>query len=365
MINTINDIFSASKRMRIYQFIGIFILMLYCFSCRAATSCYLLKNATYSVPSYTASIMVSDSRTDVQLGNEIILEENPNELASSCKSQDAGTNLNFVSGIGDDKFIGTVNDIPVLGTNVKGIGYAIGLRCMSRSSDGCDDYKNQTLWVGQQKTWVTHRAWYPYDSTATMYWQVVLRIYQLSNYQFLGTQIASNDNTQFSTGARLQIGSVYQPMGNIKIGAVFLTLFGNYPTCMSTTSRGGNTINLGDYSISELRNNSSTRRVPFIIDFNQCSNMKSITTKLTSNYVRSGTTLLSNKNRDLGVGLEISTPNNIPLLPNNINSSYIDNDPYSWDHQTMTLYAALKATGQSTVTAGSFETGATLTFTYQ
>lgn len=364
MINNTNGFFSAGKLARWYQLIGTALLLLCSFSGWASTSCYLLNNTTYTPPSYTKTVNVLGTSGDTQLGDEIVLEENPNALASSCKGVGANNDLDFSTYAGD-KVIATVDGIPVLRTDTKGIGYAMGLRCIARSTDGCDSNKNQTLWIGQPDNWNSSRAWYPYDSTATMYWRVVLRIYQLRDYQFLGDQAAANIKDQFTNGGQLQIGGVGQPTANIHIGSVFLFLNGNYPTCMITSSQGGNVINLGDYSISDLRNNTSLRRVPFIINFSQCSSLSTIVTKLTSNFVIPSTPLMGNKNGNLGVGVEISTGNNTILQPNDANSRYLETGAFGASYYPMTLYATLKNSGQGTVIPGSFETGATLTFTYQ
>lgn len=366
MINTTSDISCARKFARWYQLIGTSLLLLCSFSSWADSSCYLLSSETFTFPAYTTSVNVIGMAVNAQLGAEVVLGEKPPTLASDCKvaGGGGGTGLKLSSFAGD-AVVATVDGIPVLRTNIKGIGYALGLRCISRTSDGCDVYKNQTVWLGQSVSWNTQSSWYPYDTTDTMYWRIVLRIYQLSDYQFLGDQLATNNDDNFKTGAWLQIGGVTQPTANINFGSVMINLHGTYPTCTTVMSQGGSIINLGDYSVSELSNNNSPRIVPFNITFSGCSNLTSITTKLTSNYLISGTTLMGDKNRYRGVGVEISSGEGNVLVPNNANSKYVYENSFKADSRTMTLYATLKNNGQSTITPGAFETGGTLTFTYQ
>lgn len=187
----------------------------------------------------------------------------------------------------------------------------------------------------------------------------------MGNYEYNGDRLVSNNQDFNTLGAVMQIGYSSQPKANVNIGSVYINVHGTFPTCVTTTSQEGNSIDLGEYTAGELRNNVSPKKVPFHIVFSQCNNAVTITTKLTSNYVTSGTTLLGNKNGDLGAGVEISTSTDKVLLPNNTNSSYSDTNSSKPSSRTTTFYATLKDNGKGTITPGNFETGGTLTFTYE
>lgn len=367
MINTTRDLYTMGTLVRWIKFIGAALLILCSFSGWASSSCFLNKNTTYRFPDVDVTeTVLNQPGHDIQLGGEMILETNPSELASDCsKAGSNGTNLNWYNRTAVAEVIGTYGDIPVLRTNVQGIGYSVGLRCIARDSDGCDAYQNQTLWVGSSAYWPTKSKWYPYDTSQTMYWRVVFRVFQMGNYEYNGDRLVSNNQDFNTLGAVMQIGYSSQPTANVNIGSVYINVHGTFPTCVTTTSQEGNSIDLGEYTAGELRNNVSPKKVPFHIVFSQCNNAVTITTKLTSNYVTSGTTLLGNKNGDLGAGVEISTSTDKVLLPNNTNSSYSDTNSSKPSSRTTTFYATLKDNGKGTITPGNFETGGTLTFTYE
>lgn len=132
MINTTRDLYTMGTLVRWIKFIGAALLILCSFSGWASSSCFLNKNTTYRFPDVDVTeTVLNQPGHEIQLGGEMILETNPSELASDCsKAGSNGTNLNWYNRTAVAEVIGTYGDIPVLRTNVQGIGY----RVFSRTS---------------------------------------------------------------------------------------------------------------------------------------------------------------------------------------------------------------------------------------
>lgn len=139
------------------------------------------------------------------------------------------------------------------------------------------------------------------------------------------------------------------------------------PTCDTAMIAGGsNTVNLGDYFASDIKNN-KVKNVPFTIELSDCTSAAKFTTKLT-------TTKATGTNNDLlgntlsseaeGAGVKILYNNGTTqLIPNNSNSSYVITDDYVPDWKQIDFIAQLVANG-STVKPGAFKATGTFTLSY-
>lgn len=253
----------------------------------------------------------------------------------------------------------------VYATSISGIGYGVWFKCVPAGDDGCAGHKNETYGVADN--WdeaSTGGAWYPYETRGQMSWQTIIRVYQLPSYVYRGPQTAKAISGELF---QWQIGVASQPIAHINASSSLqINLTGSFATCAAAVSDSGNTINLGDYYASELRNNPSPKKVPFSITFSGCYTTSKITTKITSNYVSTtNKNLLANKNGDMGAGVEISSATDTVIQPNNTSSSFTDTDNSQPSTRKIAFNATLKDDGKGTISAGSFETAATLTFTYE
>lgn len=139
------------------------------------------------------------------------------------------------------------------------------------------------------------------------------------------------------------------------------------PTCDTAMITGGsNTVNLGDYFASDIKNN-KVKNVPFAIELSDCTSAARFTTKLT-------TTKATGTNNDLlgntlssaaeGAGVKILYNNGTTqLIPNNSNSSYVITDDYVPEWKQIDFIAQLVANG-SPVKPGAFKATGTFTISY-
>ncbi|SAE60382.1 fimbrial protein StkG [Enterobacter hormaechei] len=138
------------------------------------------------------------------------------------------------------------------------------------------------------------------------------------------------------------------------------------PTCdMAMLSDGTNNVNLGEYYVSDIKNN-RVKDIPFSISLSNCTSVANITTKLT-------TSKLTGKNNDLlgntlssgaeGAGVKIMYNGTSQLLPNNPDSSYVITDYQTPESKQINYVAQLVANG-STVKPGSFKATGVFTLSY-
>ncbi|KLP95040.1 hypothetical protein ABR37_07275 [Enterobacter hormaechei subsp. hoffmannii] len=138
------------------------------------------------------------------------------------------------------------------------------------------------------------------------------------------------------------------------------------PTCdMAMLSDGTNNVNLGEYYVSDIKNN-RVKDIPFSISLSNCTGVANITTKLT-------TSKLTGKNNDLlgntlssgaeGAGVKIMYNGTSQLLPNNPDSSYVITDYQTPESKQINYVAQLVANG-NTVKPGSFKATGVFTLSY-
>ncbi|AXO41850.1 hypothetical protein AXA51_18515 [Enterobacter hormaechei] len=138
------------------------------------------------------------------------------------------------------------------------------------------------------------------------------------------------------------------------------------PTCdIAMLSDGTNDVDLGEYYVSDIKNN-RIKDVPFSIRLDNCTSVASFTTKLT-------TTKLTGTNNDLlgntlssgaeGAGVRIMYNGTSQLIPNNPNSTYVVTDYYTPGSKQIDYVAQLVANG-STVKPGSFKATGVFTLSY-
>lgn len=138
------------------------------------------------------------------------------------------------------------------------------------------------------------------------------------------------------------------------------------PTCdTAILSNGTNTVDLGEYYVSDIKNN-RVKDVPFSINLDNCTSVAKFTTKLT-------TTKLTGTKNDLlgntlsagaeGAGVKIMYNGTSQLMPNNPSSTYVITDYSTPGSQQINYVAQLVANG-STVKPGSFKATGVFTLSY-
>ena len=134
------------------------------------------------------------------------------------------------------------------------------------------------------------------------------------------------------------------------------------PTCdMAMLSDGTNNVNLGEYYVSDIKNN-RVKDIPFSISLSNCTGVANITTKLTTgkNNDLLGNTLTSGAE---GAGVKIMYNGTSQLLPNNPDSSYVITDYQTPESKQINYVAQLVANG-NTVKPGSFKATGVFTLSY-
>ncbi len=138
------------------------------------------------------------------------------------------------------------------------------------------------------------------------------------------------------------------------------------PTCdIAMLSDGTDTVNLGDYFVSDIKNN-NVKDVPFSIHLNSCTSTTKFTTKLTTTTLTgTGNDLLGNTltSGAEGAGVRIMYNGNSQLIPNNANSTYIMTDNTVPGSTQIDYVAQLVANG-STVKPGAFKATGVFTLSY-
>lgn len=139
------------------------------------------------------------------------------------------------------------------------------------------------------------------------------------------------------------------------------------PTCdILMLSNGTNTLDLGDYYISDIKNN-ATRDIPFSLALNECTSTVRFTTKLTSTKVTGSENLLGNtltSNAAAGMGVKILHDGVVPLVPNNPDSTYIFYD-YSVPGSTNLNFIARLVADGNAFKAGQFKATSVFNVTYE
>lgn len=100
------------------------------------------------------------------------------------------------------------------------------------------------------------------------------------------------------------------------------------PTCdIAALSTGENTVDMGEYYLSEIKSNNA-RKVPFTISASNCTSVASIITKVTSTTLTGNGLLLGNtiSGEASGMGVKIFGNDGLALVPNNTTSTYTQTD---------------------------------------
>lgn len=138
------------------------------------------------------------------------------------------------------------------------------------------------------------------------------------------------------------------------------------PTCdTAILSNGSNTVDMGNYYISDIKNDKS-RDVPFAISISNCTSVAKFTTKMTSTTVTGSENLLGNtlgSNEASGMGVIIFYDGNQQLIPNNNNSAYVYTDTSVLGSTNINFTARLVADGK-TLKAGQFKATSVFIMSY-
>lgn len=138
------------------------------------------------------------------------------------------------------------------------------------------------------------------------------------------------------------------------------------PTCDTVMlSNGGNDVDLGDYYVSDIKNN-HIRDIPFAIQVSNCTSVATFTTKLTAtNVTGASSDLLGNTLTSAaeGAGVKIVYDGTTQLIPNSAASAYALTDSAIPGSKEIGFTAQLVSNG-STVKPGSFKATGVFTLSY-
>lgn len=198
-------------------------------------------------------------------------------------------------------------DIGLFATNIPGIFYAVEIKSDSSPPLGylpSTTSKRRLYYIsdGNDKAYLKKK-----------YHSLYVSLYQTADY------IPNGDSTvhpktvnkigQFlygeDTGDKL---SIYANTSSFTIPIVL-------PSCtasLGTQNASGNTVKLGDHSITQLQKN-TTSPIPFTINLTNCVNTYKAIIKLSANSYDKNTGYLKNIGSDMGVGLKITNNSNQQL----------------------------------------------------
>lgn len=282
-------------------------------------------------------------------------------VQTECDAGTDGDNLQSQTAPG--LIIGNKNGNAIFATNIPGIGYTVRIHT-AESDGGTGGYfaMNTTGWTDLT------------GGVPTSMWagrkSIVATVYLYAGPDYVGNpNKATVIKPKAGTLGKMAIGdptdSDNQPWtfmvdeNSFQIPVVL-------PTCdIAMLSDGTNDVNLGDYFVSDIKNN-KVKDVPFSIHLNSCTSVARFTTKLTS-------TKLTGTNNDLlgntitsgaeGAGVKIMYNGTSQLIPNNSSSSYVMTDA-SLPGSTQIDYVAQLVANGSTVKPGAFKATGVFTLSY-
>jgi len=248
----------------------------------------------------------------------------------------------------------------IFATNIPGIGYSLRVQTIESGSGSGGYFSSVTAWqnLGAFPTNLWDNKWI-----------------NVSVSLFLGPDYKGNPNKITTlmpkAGALGQMG-LGDPNDSNNRPWTFMVNENSFkipivlPTCnIAMLMNGRDTLDLGDYFVSDIKNN-HVKDVPFSINLNDCTSVGQFTTKLTTTKLAGtkndllGNTLSSGAK---GAGVRIMYNGNSQLIPNNANSSYIMTDS-SIPHSTQINYVAQLVADGNTVTPGAFQATGVFTLSY-
>lgn len=324
-----------------------------------ATECFFTAAHTDTLTFGSQTVDITGPVSDVTILKDSI--QAPLTRNTSCNSGTGGQDLmSKQSGVAVTST--TINGIKValFPTNVTGIVYGI-------------KYVSETPphgYIAMSTDYIT--VYDVDDDHDKSYWKGKSGHYELTLFQTRdyvpgqGHTVTPNANTV----GYFRVGTQSDEQ-TIKINNDAFTLTIPQPTCdtaalESSDTSSGTQVNLGDYYTSELEGNKNPKKIPFTIKLTGCSGVNHLITKLTSQYVSpySNSMLADINDAQRGVGVQIYSTNDVPLIPNDANSYYSIQDSSTPDTREVNFYALLGDDGKGTITTGSFKAMGTFTFTY-
>lgn len=307
-----------------------------------------LTNSTYSggtvrIPQPNAGFYVSITRFEVSLSPT---------LTASCSAGNDGEDL--WSKTDTSVYAGTVYQEAAFQTNIPGVVYTVYIVTKSSGGGGSGGY-----FAGNTADYKI----IAYNDGAEDNWDGK----QFTAYVEVGINSDFHGNPNKETVIHPKAGTLgYMSLGDhndsnnqpwkFMVNEASFQIPVILPTCdIAVLSSGGNTVDMGDYYISDIKNNKS-RDVPFAIKVSDCTSVAKFTTKMTSATVTGSENLLGNtlgSSAASGMGVKILYEDNQQLVPNNSNSTYIYNDTSVPDSTNINLIARLVADGK-TLKAGQF-----------
>lgn len=346
--------------MKLFLAIIITLLGFGCSTSYAAKECFFTNHTTYSMQ--TATIGTLNPLPTGQSGWLTTRQRFTGVSAhTKCNVGPDGYRLNGWADISPATYlhitISNANyNAGLFETNIPGIYYAIEIAANggSNSSGYIPSSKNLTeLYYNSSSGYLDGRDHYFYVS-----------LYQSSGY-------VPNGVTQITPKTTGTIGHfVYgdNSDGNDNIGVAVtsssFTASLRLPTCsaaLGSENASGNTVNLGDYTTSELKK-ALTSAIPFAVNLTNCVNTYHAKFKLTSNNYDSTTGYLKNNGTNMGVGVKITDTNNQQLKADGSNT--LSSSVNGTSSATIHLNAQLLKLSD-TIQTGKFSAQGVLQIDYQ
>jgi|GEM_PF-1325315 len=204
-------------------------------------------------------------------------------------------------------------------------------------------------------------------------WRYQVKFYQLPSFR-LGS--ASNLALRAENVESLLLGDPATDLATrVDLSSTLGTLTAPLasPTCntaalVAGAHTSGDSLQLGEYFLSDLKPGQTPRAVPFALNFTGCAGTTKIIAKLSSNFVStSNPQLLANSlaGEATGVGVMIKgVDGDVTLVPNDVNSSYSESDANMPDNRQLDFNAYLVADGAQP-TSGDFKNTATFNLSYE
>lgn len=303
----------------------------------------------------------SVSALTLLLDNQLI--SNSPGVKSDCAKGGDDT-ANITQGRVSNVIVGTDGADYLFGTSITGIVYKLGIHCAG-TGDNCDGgtRNGKILWAGTTSWLKQSGSWYPWDSDTN--WTTYIKVYQTSAYRNSESTDATSKSdvlADYIMGDSTHTAEEIQTDGTLKFH-----LTGSYPTCdtasVSSSGGTGNTVDLGDYHISDL---TTPKDVSFTIKLSNCVLPKdTVTVALNSTNVDPGNSnMLGNtltSGASTGVGLRIKNSAGTTVKPGGSSYNVTGATGTSVD---VKVSASLEKDGSTTVKAGAFSTHAVFSLSY-
>lgn len=340
------------------KFILALLVFMYCNYAIAAKECFFTNLGTYTMPTLNLGTLTPlPAGQSGWLAKDIEFDKGTSAYTKcnvgpdgidlgGWSSQTPATSTPYFYG-------GNSYSIALFSTNIPGIYYAVSIAASGASSSG---------YIPANGNRTTLYSVSNYNSLDGRYHNFFLSIYQGADFVPNGMTSLRPQNTgtvgHFVYGDNSDGDSIAVAISSTSFNGKLAS-----PSCtasLGSQNASGNTINLGDYTVTQL-NSGSTSPIPFTFNFSGCVNVNEADVTFTSGHYDSSTGYLKNNGTDMGVGVKITTTKGSQLLPDHsIAAHYI----YGASSSTTTLNAQLVKSGGN-IQIGNFSAQAIFQIDYR